>query len=528
LNGWPKLLSPHTRTSPIREDQLDNMPRLVRKAPLSERIKTYLDPSDWALWISEELSSSDWEDFASSYALYIGFGANVAFIVAQANTGASNNFDNDGVFREASGPGWLSWLANMLVLVLSTASCANAWMVYSKKRHYRLFEQPIETTPTTPSAKRVRVDSSPAGASPFGYFRNIAQRNSAAARAHPDATRDVWEVAVWDPNPLCLELFCLFSPLHVALYYLNLPVAPLDPRPSVRVVATVFVGLVLSLQLWMLRSSFTQQIKDNTIISRQVLHEYDSKYVHPSMQRQSRDVAIQTISKKRNRDSSVGVKGSPHDLASEVLTYTPRTIINKKVFNTTPNKNYRSHYDPDNLSLGRTPSRSATRPTFTSAHSSYTSTASDARDDDADLSSPIRPSQTPNPFRRAPSIARTSGDGGSLGVFTHANSPLRKSSSANYLRDTDENNRAREPPKLSLSDRFGVASRSSTPRLEKSSNPTGVNRASGLGASSTGSGSQTPSRREGSPLKRVNMPNGEARGSGYGGLGVGRRESGRF
>ncbi|KAF2626367.1 hypothetical protein BU25DRAFT_343992 [Macroventuria anomochaeta] len=474
------------------------MPRLVRKARLSERIKTYLDPSDWALWVSEELSSSDWEDFAASYALSIGFGANVAFVVAQANTGASNGLDNDGVFKEASGSGWLSWLANLLVLILAAASFANAWLVHSKKRHYRLFEQPIDATLTTPSAKRVRVDSSPAGASPFSYFRNIAQRNSAAARAHPDATRDVWEIAVWDPNPLCLALCCLFSPLHVALYYLNLPVAPLDPRPSVRVVATIFVGLVLSLQLWLLRSSFIQQIKDNNIISRQVLHEYDSKYVHPSMQRPSRDVGIQTISKKRNRDSSVGVKGSPHDLASEVVTYTPRTIINKRVFHTNPNPNYRTQYDPDNLSLGQTPSRSAKRPALTSAHSSYTSTASDARDDDdADLSSPIRPSQTPNPFRRVPSIARTSGDGGSLGIFTHANSPLRKSASANYLRDTDENNKPREQPKLSLSDR-------------------------------TNSGSQTPSRRAGSPLKRVGMPNGEARGSGYGGLGVGRRESGRF
>ncbi|KZM22968.1 uncharacterized protein EKO05_0011205 [Ascochyta rabiei] len=501
------------------------MPRLVRKAPLSERIKTYLDPSDWALWISEELSGSGWEDLAASYALYIGLGANLAFIVAQANTGASNSFDNDGVFREASGPGWLSWLANLLVLMLSAASCANAWLVYSKKRHYRLFEQPIETTPTTPSAKRVRVDSSPAGASPFSYLRNIAQRNSAAARAHPDATRDVWEIAVWDPNPLCLELFCLFSPLHVALYYLNLPVAQLDPRPSVRAVATIFIGLALSLHLSLLRSSFTQQIKDNNIISRQVLHEYDSKYVHPSLQRPSRDVGIQTISKKRNRDSSVGVKGSPHDLASEVTTYTPRTIVNKKVFLTNPNSNYKGQYDPDNLSLGHTPSRSAKRPTFTSAHSSYTSTASDARDDE-DLSSPIRPSQTPNPFRRAPSIARTSGDGGSLGVYTHAASPLRKSASANYLGDTEENNRFRDQPKLSLSDRFGVASRSSTPRLEKSRDATGVTRDKrSLGTSSA---SQTLSKRDGSPLKRVNMSNGEARPSGYGNLGVGRRESGRY
>ncbi|OAL03629.1 hypothetical protein IQ06DRAFT_291374 [Phaeosphaeriaceae sp. SRC1lsM3a] len=484
------------------------MPRLVRRAPLAERIKAYIDPSDWLIWISEELNSNEWEDFAQSYATYIGLGANILFVIAKANSGASTGYDNDDIFRDVSGPGWMKWLMNLLVLILGGAAFGNAWLVYSKRRHYRLFEQSVDIAPATPSAQRVRVDSSPLGVSPMGYFRKVVARNSAAARAHPDAERDVWEIAVWDPNPLCLELFCLFSPLHVVLYYMNLPVAPLDPRPSVVVTTTVFIGAILSLQLWWLRSSFTQQTKDNAIISREVLHEYDSKFVHPALQKPCRDVGIQTISRKRNRDSSVGVKGNSDDLASEVVTYTPKTIINR-TFRTNPNANYASQYDPDSLgslsvarSTQQTPS---VRPGYhtSASQSQYTSTSTATG---ADFSSPIRPSHTPNPFRKAPPMPRTS-DGGSLGVYSHAASPLRKSASANFLRDSDASSRSASRGRESLG---------------------------GLGERRQGS----PVKRETSPLKRSSMPGGGerplsqadrlGRSSGYGGLGVGRRESGRF
>ncbi|KAI0626428.1 DUF2418 multi-domain protein [Pyrenophora tritici-repentis] len=408
------------------------MPKLVRRAPLSERIKSYLDPSDWLIWISEELNSSDWDDFASSYALYIGFGANLLFVLAQANSGAPTTDDDDGVFSEVQGPGWVEWIMGLVVLVLSITSVGNAWLVWGKRRYYRLFEQSVDIAPQTPSAKRVRVDSSPAGASPMQFVKNLVQ-NNATSRAHPVEGRDVWEVAVWDPNPLCLQLFCLFSPLHVVLYYFNLPVAPLDPRPSIRVTSTLFIGAVLSLQLWWLRSAFTRQIKDNALISRQVLHEYDSKFVHPSLRKQCRDVGIQTISKDRGRDSSVGVKGSSLHLASEVVTYTPTTIISR-TFRTNPNSSYASQYDPDNVGPARSTQHTPSRKT-------RYSTSSTAMDDD--FSSPLRaPSQTPNPFRQAPTIpaassSSTNNDGGYLGINTHAASPLRKSTGSFLTRDSD-------------------------------------------------------------------------------------------
>ncbi|KAI8931131.1 hypothetical protein NX059_011485 [Plenodomus lindquistii] len=483
------------------------MPRLVRRAPLAERIKAYIDPSDWLIWISEELNSSDWEDFASSYSVYLGFGANLLFILAQANSGAASASDDDGVFSTVQGPGWLKWFANLLVLVLSSASVGNAWLVWSKKRHYRLFEQSVEQAPQTPSAKRVRVDSSPATASPMVFVRSLVA-NSAASRAHPDEHRDVWEIAIWDPNPLCLQLFCLFSPLHVMLYYLNLPVPQLDPRPSVKVTATLLIGFILSLQMWYLRRSFTQQTKDNAIISRQVLHEYDAKFVHPSLQKPCRDVGIQTISKHPYRDSSVGVRGTSDGLASEVITYTPKTVINR-TFRTNPNANYVNAYDPDhNLT-------SPTKSIHTTPRSSYRSQASSAPAHDF---SPIRPSHTPNPFHRAPTIPHTTTtsmntDGGYLGVNTHAGSPLRKSASANF----GERGASRGRDSLGGAGERRVRDREGSP-LKKSSTPA--------------------LEKAGTPARQRDSLGGEAgrrlftgaaeRTSGYGGLGVGRRESSRF
>ncbi|KAL6154769.1 hypothetical protein ACJQWK_00733 [Exserohilum turcicum] len=486
------------------------MPRLVRRAPLSERIRAYLDPSDWLIWISEELNSSDWDEFAASYALYLGFGANVLFVLAQANSGAPAASDDDGVFNQVDGPGWIKWILGLVVMVLGGLSFVNAWLVWGKRRYYRLFEQKVDVAPRTPSAKRVRVDSSPASASPMQFVRNLV-KNDAASRAHPVEGRDVWEVAVWDPNPLCLELFCLFSPLHVVLYCLNLPVGPLDPSPSVRVTTTILFGAVLSLQLWWLRSSFSQQIKDNALISRQVLHEYDSKFVHPSLQKPCRDVGVQTISKNRTHDSSVGVKGSSQDLASEIVTYTPRTIINR-TFRTNPNANYASQYDPDHSASASVSRASSNTPSLRRRDSNPPQYATTSTGTDADMFSPIRSSQPPNPFRQAPVIARAnadakSTDGGYLGINTHAASPLRKSSSSNFiLRDGD---RSAARGKDSLGGAF-------------------ERRAS-------------PSKRDVSPLKRISLGNaaerersersslgGRSSGGGLSGLGVAKRDTARF
>ncbi|OCK81891.1 hypothetical protein K432DRAFT_424573 [Lepidopterella palustris CBS 459.81] len=467
------------------------MPRLVRRAPLSERIQAYLNPWDFLLWLSEELNSNDWDEFQRAYALPIGVGMNIAFIIAKSNSGGPaiyGDYDVFGDYGSRKGSGWLVWLTKTIVLILTAASLLNAFYTFYRKRHYRLFEQAVNAPPSTPSARRVRVDSSPIASSPLRFLSNIIYTTTAQSRAHPDSARDVWELAVWDPNPLCLGLFCLFSPGHILIYYLFLPVAPLDARPSVTVFTTIILAILLSVQLSLLRSYFSQQSKDSALIHKEVLNEYDTKFVHPSLQRPSRDVGIQTPPKRReSRDSNTGT--------TEVDTYTPTIVINRG-FRTNPNPSYASQYDPDNLLSKPEPRhvpRSTTTPSFRTPANGYFPPAS-ASASTNELSSLIRPSRTPGNIRQPQfrPLDIGSGDGGSLGVYSHAASPLRKAASTNFLRDDGSIERSRDT---------------------------------------------SPRKRDGSPLKRMSTPGGtgEGRSTGaapdrfaqYNGLGVGRRESGR-
>lgn len=255
-------------------------------------------------------------------------------------------------------------------------------------------------------------------ASPFRYIANALSSESAQSRAHPDAQRDVWEIALWDPLPICVRLFCLFSPGHVLVYWLFLPTQLSDPRPSVTIVTTVILEILLSVQMSFISSSYTQQAKDSTLVHKEVLKEYDTKYVHPRTQPLMRDVGTQFS----ETDSTQ--KGTREN---KVEVYTPTFIINRG-FKTSPNPNYVSHVDPEGL----TPRRPAGSPhplstpvlqTHASLHTPSQDVSPLARTTGTSMRQPqFRPPTT------------STGDGGNLGVYSHANSPLRKSASTGFDR----------------------------------------------------------------------------------------------
>lgn len=92
------------------------MPRLVRRRPLGERIKAYLNPLDVLLWLSEELDSSDWDQWQKDWATSIGVGLNFVFLIARANSGPSTRRGDD-VFGDDEGYSWWSWLVCTFVLL---------------------------------------------------------------------------------------------------------------------------------------------------------------------------------------------------------------------------------------------------------------------------------------------------------------------------------------------------------------------------------------------------------------------------
>lgn len=333
--------------------------------------------------------------------------------------------------------------------LLGCFSIANAIYTFFRTRHYRLFETPIDTPQNTPSAHRVRVDSSPASSSPLRLLTSILGDTSAESRAHPDPTRDVWELAVWDPVPICLRLFCFFSPGHVLVYLLFLPTTSLDPRPSMTVFTTIILEILISSQLLLLQSSFSQQEKDSAIIHKEVMSEYDIKYVHPRMNPLVRDVGTQfsaPISEDKNGEGGVD-------------TYTP-TVILKREFRTHPNPNYAKHIDPDNAP-------GASQRLFSPAPS-YTPSAYNSRDPTPLTGLTPRPAIRQPQFRQTSSVAvstgTSTGDGGSLGIYSHANSPLKKATS---MFDVQGRGR-RDAPRNS----FDMAGREIQEQRERSRSPT--------------------------------------------------------
>lgn len=319
--------------------------------------------------------------------------------------------------------------APVLTYILTILCLINTIYTFSRKRYYRLFENALDIPPSTPSAYRVRVDSSPLSSSPLRFLSSILIGAGAESRLHPDAGRDVWELAVWDPKPFCLKMLCYLSPGHALAYWFFLPAAPEDPRPSVTVMTTIVLVTLLSAQLILFQLFFLQQMKDTAIIHKEVLNEYDIKFVHPLTRPKMRDVGTQLSMSEANAQNlqhGMGDYGS-------VDTYTPTTIL-KKAFRIHPNPAYAKLIDLERPLQRMQASRNVPNlaPLYeTPIHQ-------------REISSPVRLSPAIRPLR---SRSIRVGDGGSLGVYSHVQSPLRKAASNNIVEEQQLVDRGTSPVK---------------------------------------------------------------------------------
>lgn len=144
---------------------------------------------------------------------------------------------------------------------------------------------------------------------------------------------------MWDPTPLSLRIFALFSPAHVAVYFLSFPITSspyyhnsvlgYPAPPSINPYATIFTVLVtqllISAQLIYVSNAFRQQGKDAALIQKEVMHEYDTKFVAPRLNTFKRDVGVQTY------NAETGTRAS-------VDCYAPSFM--RQGFRTAPNPNY--------------------------------------------------------------------------------------------------------------------------------------------------------------------------------------------
>lgn len=288
--------------------------------------------------------------------------------------------------------------------------------------------------PSTPSVRRVKVESSPVASSPLRFIADMISPESAESRAHPDKSRDVWELSIWDPLPVCIRLACLFSPGHVLVYLIFLPLAPLDPRPSVTVFNTLLMQVVLSIQMILLSSRYSQQAKDSAIVQKEVFNEYDTKFVQPRLHPIVRDVGTQMS------------EDQPAIAREFVQVGTPTTLI-RRSFISRGNPHVDSE-EPTPIKRFNSPSVSAANimkpQMFTPATASrrsemFSPAVSSHRSSGLRHSLPAGytpTNNTPAAYTPAPPSTSTStvgtstgvntNFGGHLGAYSHNKSPLKK------------------------------------------------------------------------------------------------------
>ncbi|KAF0642766.1 hypothetical protein FPSE5266_05864 [Fusarium pseudograminearum] len=375
-----------------------------------------INPMDFLLWLSEELETRDWD--SATVGTQMGLTMNFLFLLARANSGSTTK--SDDIFSDDTSSGWLSFVVHPFVWILAAFSFTNAFYTITRTRKYRLFLAKVDKPMSTPSARRVKVNQFGASPStPLSYLANLITPESAESRAHPDKASDVWELSIWDPLPVSLRLACLFGPGHVLVYMIFLPLAPLDPRPSVTVLNTLLLQILVSAQLLFFCSQFAQQAKDKAVIQEQVMKEYDTKFVHPRLHPTVRDIGTQFS------------MDQPSDYKEFVQTGTPTVQIRH---------GFQTHFNPYTGATDTPDERSVT-PSSNNVLKPHMFTPPTA----TRRSEAFRPAtgqRSVVPRQSLPSGYTSTGTssgvqginfGGNMGIHTHNRSPLKKATSLKEL-----------------------------------------------------------------------------------------------
>ncbi|KAK6531776.1 hypothetical protein TWF694_002945 [Orbilia ellipsospora] len=297
--------------------------RLVRRQTFGQRISSFLNPLDNLLSISLLFETYDWEGLGEAIAAPVGVALNIVMMITRANSNINSGWTrsspleevlrdpNEDYSRHHGGGGALGWFMSIISTLLFVFSVGNTIYTLNRTRPYRTFEASLQNEPPTPSARRVRVASSPNESSPArilkGLFPNLPYATTPPI--HDGITEDeVWEIAKWDYAKFNLAMSTYFSPLHCLTVFLLLPYTPppsgglFSDMPTtaystsrMTVLRDIFcINMAVTVYLFLYFKAFQTQNKDDKYINSQVMSEYNKKFVNPRVHTSMRDCGTST------------------------------------------------------------------------------------------------------------------------------------------------------------------------------------------------------------------------------------------
>lgn len=132
------------------------MPPIIRRQPLSERIKALLNPYDFLLWLAEEMHESAIDEKLRDWTVPIGVATNFVYMIARANSANGSKGKMDDIFGDynaRSGSGWLTWFVSQISVHHQTCCYFQSLTYISRRR-------PLQPTPLQPSQLEMQSTSS--------------------------------------------------------------------------------------------------------------------------------------------------------------------------------------------------------------------------------------------------------------------------------------------------------------------------------------------------------------------------------
>ncbi|KAG5358164.1 Meiotically up-regulated gene 154 protein [Yarrowia sp. B02] len=284
--------------------------RRIKKTPFLAKVKSF--PFDLFLSINESLAVLELDNLPQAYHMYLGIGADLLMLLIRlyfvrfetkkkkdaalfhsignnrSRGGSAYSLSAQAAAKRRSSSAIYSFLM-MTALALFAVSLINTAVCFLQTKKYTLFGRDASNSPNTPSAtlEPLETPSDEPKPSSEAQFKTMLKKRlsgfitpAPAPEVTPQA--QVWVLSVWEPSVFHLNMFALFSPIHViALWF--------GPLSFVQ----VFVTLPgFSLALLALSHFFLVYVKDKTIISSEVLGEFDRKVVHPLLGVLKQDAAV--------------------------------------------------------------------------------------------------------------------------------------------------------------------------------------------------------------------------------------------
>ncbi|KAG0320942.1 hypothetical protein BG000_003391 [Podila horticola] len=254
--------------------------RIYRRQPFLKRMADI--PVDCAVKIQNEFAALDWDALQERISGPLVIGLNGLMVWAKLGYWLEDPYSdtprilkgNQPILRSAGFvPGFSALFGSSIQYILVAISLLNTYWLLTSKKTYTMMDRDYYDPPSSNNARLAELDPQDKPWSEKLPGRLVYPLVAPfLSKSEPEAKRTVWELSVWNPSVLCLNLFCWFSPAQ-ALVLVGTTMDNLH--------MTLPIAVAISVQLSYLVHFFQGYVKDRQLIVAEAYREYDNKFVKP-------------------------------------------------------------------------------------------------------------------------------------------------------------------------------------------------------------------------------------------------------